>query len=144
MQDGRILDGLRLMNPFVAANAKAVDDLFADEIEPRVRNLAARSVDPERSCLSNRGLSSKLRDIAVGYVDPWLVFHARGLSCDGRDAARPDGSAGKRAETCEEAAGLLIVVVRSVVLTNVLRGGEMGSNATRNTPTVTGFDSPAR
>ncbi len=30
MQDGRILDGLRLMNPFVAANAKAVDDLFAE------------------------------------------------------------------------------------------------------------------
>ena len=30
MQDGRILDGLRLMNPFAAANAKAVDDLFAE------------------------------------------------------------------------------------------------------------------
>lgn len=28
MQDGRILDGLRLMNPFVAANAKSIDDLF--------------------------------------------------------------------------------------------------------------------
>jgi predicted nucleic acid-binding protein len=29
MQDGRILDGLRLMNPFVAANAKSIDDLLA-------------------------------------------------------------------------------------------------------------------
>ncbi len=30
MQDGRILDGLRLMNPFVAANAKSIDDLLAE------------------------------------------------------------------------------------------------------------------
>jgi predicted nucleic acid-binding protein len=29
MQDGRVLDGLRLMNPFVAANAKSIDDLLA-------------------------------------------------------------------------------------------------------------------
>jgi predicted nucleic acid-binding protein len=29
MQDGRILDGLRLMNPFVGANAKSIDDLLA-------------------------------------------------------------------------------------------------------------------
>ena len=29
MQDGRIIDGLRLMNPFAAANAKPIDDLFA-------------------------------------------------------------------------------------------------------------------
>jgi predicted nucleic acid-binding protein len=29
MQDGRILDGLRLMNPFVAANATSIDDLLA-------------------------------------------------------------------------------------------------------------------
>ena len=28
MQDGQILDGLRLMNPFAAANAKAIDALF--------------------------------------------------------------------------------------------------------------------
>ena len=28
MQDGRTLDGLRLVNPFVAANAKSIDDLF--------------------------------------------------------------------------------------------------------------------
>ena len=30
MQDGRTLDGLRLTNPFVAANAKAIDDLFGE------------------------------------------------------------------------------------------------------------------
>ena len=30
MQDGRILDGLRLTNPFVAANAKSIDDLLAE------------------------------------------------------------------------------------------------------------------
>jgi predicted nucleic acid-binding protein len=30
MQDGRIVDGLRLMNPFVAANAKSIDDLLAE------------------------------------------------------------------------------------------------------------------
>ncbi len=30
MQDGRILDGLRLMNPFAAANAKSIDDLLAE------------------------------------------------------------------------------------------------------------------
>ena len=30
MQDGRILDGLRLINPFDAANAKAIGDLLAD------------------------------------------------------------------------------------------------------------------
>ncbi len=30
MQDGRIPDGLRLINPFVAANAKSIDELFAD------------------------------------------------------------------------------------------------------------------
>ncbi len=30
MQDGRTIDGLRLMNPFVAANAKSIDDLFAE------------------------------------------------------------------------------------------------------------------
>ena len=29
MQDGRIIDGLRLMNPFAAANAKPIDDLLA-------------------------------------------------------------------------------------------------------------------
>jgi predicted nucleic acid-binding protein len=29
MQDGRILDGLRLMNPFVAANAKSIGELLA-------------------------------------------------------------------------------------------------------------------
>src|SRR6266700_4931122 len=29
MQDGRIIDSLRLMNPFAAANAKSIDDLFA-------------------------------------------------------------------------------------------------------------------
>jgi predicted nucleic acid-binding protein len=29
MQDGRIIDGLRLMNPFAAANAKPIDDIFA-------------------------------------------------------------------------------------------------------------------
>jgi predicted nucleic acid-binding protein len=29
MQDGRILDGLTLMNSFVAANAKSIDDLLA-------------------------------------------------------------------------------------------------------------------
>jgi len=28
MQDGRIIDGLHLMNPFVAANAKQIDDIF--------------------------------------------------------------------------------------------------------------------
>jgi predicted nucleic acid-binding protein len=30
MQDGRIIDGLRLMNPFVAANAWAVDELLLE------------------------------------------------------------------------------------------------------------------
>ncbi len=30
MQDGRVIDGLRLLNPFAAANAKPVDDLLAD------------------------------------------------------------------------------------------------------------------
>ena len=30
MQDGKILDGLRLMNPFVAANAKSIDDVLAE------------------------------------------------------------------------------------------------------------------
>ncbi len=30
MQHGRTLDGLRLMNPFVAANAKSIDALFAE------------------------------------------------------------------------------------------------------------------
>jgi predicted nucleic acid-binding protein len=30
MQDGRMLDGLLLMNPFVAANAKAIDALLAE------------------------------------------------------------------------------------------------------------------
>ena len=30
MQDGRSLDGLRLTNPFVAANAKSIDDLLAE------------------------------------------------------------------------------------------------------------------
>ncbi len=29
MQDGRIIDGLRLMNPFAAANARPIDDLLA-------------------------------------------------------------------------------------------------------------------
>ncbi len=29
MQDGRNLDGLRLVNPFAAANAKSIDDLLA-------------------------------------------------------------------------------------------------------------------
>jgi len=29
VQDGRIIDSLRLMNPFAAANAKSIDDLFA-------------------------------------------------------------------------------------------------------------------
>jgi predicted nucleic acid-binding protein len=29
MQDGRIIDGLRLMNPFAAANVKPIDDLLA-------------------------------------------------------------------------------------------------------------------
>jgi predicted nucleic acid-binding protein len=29
MQDGRIINGLRLMNPFAAANAKPIDDLLA-------------------------------------------------------------------------------------------------------------------
>jgi len=29
MKDGWIIDSLRLMNPFAAANAKSVDDLFA-------------------------------------------------------------------------------------------------------------------
>jgi predicted nucleic acid-binding protein len=28
MQDGRIINGLRLMNPFAAANAKPIDDLL--------------------------------------------------------------------------------------------------------------------
>ena len=30
MQDGRIFDSLRLMNPFVAANAQSIDDLLAE------------------------------------------------------------------------------------------------------------------
>lgn len=30
MQDGRILDGLRLINPFAAANTKSIDALLAD------------------------------------------------------------------------------------------------------------------
>ena len=30
MQDGRTLDGLRLMNPFAAADAKSIDDLLAE------------------------------------------------------------------------------------------------------------------
>jgi predicted nucleic acid-binding protein len=30
MQDGRTLDGLHLMNPFVAVNAKSIDELFAE------------------------------------------------------------------------------------------------------------------
>jgi predicted nucleic acid-binding protein len=30
MQDGRIVDGLRLINPFAAANTEAVETLFAD------------------------------------------------------------------------------------------------------------------
>jgi len=30
MQDGRIIDGLRLMNPFAAANAKPIDELLAE------------------------------------------------------------------------------------------------------------------
>ena len=30
MQDGRILDGLRLINPFAEANAMTIDDLLAD------------------------------------------------------------------------------------------------------------------
>jgi predicted nucleic acid-binding protein len=30
MQDGRILDGMRLMNAFVAANLKSIDDLLAE------------------------------------------------------------------------------------------------------------------
>jgi predicted nucleic acid-binding protein len=30
MQDGRILDGLRLMNPFAPANAKSIDELLAE------------------------------------------------------------------------------------------------------------------
>jgi predicted nucleic acid-binding protein len=29
MQDGWIVDGLRLMNPFAAANVKPIDDLLA-------------------------------------------------------------------------------------------------------------------
>ena len=29
MQDGRVIDGLRLMNPFAAANAKPIDDLLS-------------------------------------------------------------------------------------------------------------------
>jgi predicted nucleic acid-binding protein len=29
MQDGRMLDGLLLMNPFVAANAKSIGELLA-------------------------------------------------------------------------------------------------------------------
>lgn len=29
MQDGGVLDGLRLINPFVAANAQSIDDLLA-------------------------------------------------------------------------------------------------------------------
>ncbi len=29
MQDGRIIDGLRLINPFAAANGKSIDDIFA-------------------------------------------------------------------------------------------------------------------
>jgi predicted nucleic acid-binding protein len=29
MQDGRIIDSLRLLNPFAAANTKPIDDLFA-------------------------------------------------------------------------------------------------------------------
>ena len=30
MQDGRIFDSLRLMNPFVAANTQSIDDLLAE------------------------------------------------------------------------------------------------------------------
>ena len=30
MQDGRTLDGLRLVNPFVAANARSIDDMLAE------------------------------------------------------------------------------------------------------------------
>src|SRR3954451_13919483 len=29
MQDGRMIDGLRQINPFAAASAKSIDDLFA-------------------------------------------------------------------------------------------------------------------
>jgi predicted nucleic acid-binding protein len=29
MQDGRIIDGLRLINPFAAANSKSIDEMFA-------------------------------------------------------------------------------------------------------------------
>jgi predicted nucleic acid-binding protein len=29
MQDGRLVDGLRLVNPFAAANDKSIDDIFA-------------------------------------------------------------------------------------------------------------------
>jgi predicted nucleic acid-binding protein len=28
MQDGRVIDGLRLINPFAAANTKPIDDLL--------------------------------------------------------------------------------------------------------------------
>jgi predicted nucleic acid-binding protein len=30
MQDGRVIDGLRLLNPFAVANTKPIDDLLAD------------------------------------------------------------------------------------------------------------------
>jgi predicted nucleic acid-binding protein len=33
MQDGRIINGLRLINPFAAANAKAIDELLPSETE---------------------------------------------------------------------------------------------------------------
>jgi predicted nucleic acid-binding protein len=29
MQDGRVIDGLRLLNPFAAVNAKPIDNLLA-------------------------------------------------------------------------------------------------------------------
>lgn len=50
MQDRRIIDGLRLMNPFAAANAKPIDDLFAGRIWTRNCRISARDGvgSPER------------------------------------------------------------------------------------------------
>jgi predicted nucleic acid-binding protein len=45
MQDGRNLDGLRLMNPFVAANAKLIDDLLADDMASRLQRAASAGRD---------------------------------------------------------------------------------------------------
>jgi len=35
MQDGRSVDGLRLINPFAAANAEAVEALWGGSAQPR-------------------------------------------------------------------------------------------------------------